>query len=353
LSLCCGCAKVTSIGSENADVKSSSLSELESAANGAVTPYVCNAGPTVCPIDYFIVAAYHAILGRAPSLQGTPAEIDAAAQVYLATYSAHPAAHTGGRQTAAQQAVVQLLLDFGNAQNPGRPNGILAYTENLTQQMGFEYTHDLVKAYYLEFVRRAPSDQELNLGVRFLASGQTDQALQELLLSSSDFAYEQTNATLCANPNLAQCYQPEMDPSVGKSEPASNSSGPLTASDIFSIRTAIQLSSAPDYFSILMVGLYQTLLDRTPSPAELAAMANAHTQYQMPFGSFLAPFVNSAEARTDFVYKAYQAYLGRPPSPTDLSVALGALASGKQNEDIQMAILSSAEFFTDSQPTQP
>jgi hypothetical protein len=94
-----------------------------------------------------------------------------------------------------------------------------------------------------------------------------------------------------------------------------------------------------------VTGLYQDLLGRTPSLAEVSgwvqALANGLAPTAVAYG-----FAAGPEREGQRVTADYQQLLGRAPSPTEVAGWVGAFEAGQAtNEDVVAGFLASAEFF--------
>src|SRR5207237_4594788 len=92
-------------------------------------------------------------------------------------------------------------------------------------------------------------------------------------------------------------------------------------------------------------GMYQDLLGRTPSQAEVdgwvKALAAGESTTDIAFG-----FAASAEREGQRVTADYQQYLGRSPSAAEVAGWVSAFESGtKTNEDVVAGFVGSVEYF--------
>jgi uncharacterized protein YkwD len=96
-----------------------------------------------------------------------------------------------------------------------------------------------------------------------------------------------------------------------------------------------------------VVGLYQTILGRTPSAGEIAPWA---ADLQSPMGRLgvASAIEHSPEARTRLVKGWYQTYLGRTAINGEEQFWVNAMVSGATEEDVLGAILGSPEFYNRS-----
>jgi Domain of unknown function (DUF4214)/PEP-CTERM motif len=91
---------------------------------------------------------------------------------------------------------------------------------------------------------------------------------------------------------------------------------------------------------------YLDMLQRPADPADVAAGLSAlgsETRYQ-----FALALDTSTEYYQLLVRSYFQDFLGRAPSPSDLSLYTGFLVSKNTDEFVQAQLASSAEFFLDS-----
>jgi hypothetical protein len=89
--------------------------------------------------------------------------------------------------------------------------------------------------------------------------------------------------------------------------------------------------------------LYQTILGRTGSAAEVAGWVGAMQGTTSPAGVASA-FEHSAEARARLVATWYATYLGRVPAMGEVQAWVAAMMSGLSEEQAQADILGSNEF---------
>src|SRR5262249_33657152 len=88
------------------------------------------------------------------------------------------------------------------------------------------------------------------------------------------------------------------------------------------LETRLALSSAQ-----YVTALYNTLLHRTPQPAEVAGQVTTLNARQDPEQLALA-FTTSPEYQTDLVQSFYRTFLGRQPSPTETTGWVQQLQAG-------------------------
>jgi hypothetical protein len=125
----------------------------------------------------------------------------------------------------------------------------------------------------------------------------------------------------------------------------------LTAGGTFE-QLAEGLTTSPEYFQDnggtntgFVTALYQDVLGRTPSQAELDGWVNALNNGASRLSVSVA-FLTSTEYRTDLVTLDYNLYLGRNPDPTGLAGWLTALNNGATDQMVLAGILGSPEGFT-------
>lgn len=98
--------------------------------------------------------------------------------------------------------------------------------------------------------------------------------------------------------------------------------------------------------------LYQDLLHRTPSSAELNMLMMV---LNAKGGGELVPAVITAstEFRMDEVRGYYNQFLGRQPADGEISALIGLLFNGSPNDDVKAVILASDEYFRHSGGSNP
>jgi hypothetical protein len=93
-------------------------------------------------------------------------------------------------------------------------------------------------------------------------------------------------------------------------------------------------------------GLYERLLEREPSDAELDTFLTDLRTRKIHTGDVADYFVNSSEFHEVLVRKLYAAYLDREPeSPTGLEATTKALDDGQSLDEAAILILASDEFL--------
>lgn len=108
---------------------------------------------------------------------------------------------------------------------------------------------------------------------------------------------------------------------------------------------ALTLSASPLADENFINQVYLDLLARPVDAAGLTAgltfLAGNSRQ------SYALSILDSTEYRTDLARTYYQAYLGRPPMPVEVSGFLSLLGGGGTDQQAQAGILGSAEYFSD------
>jgi hypothetical protein len=164
----------------------------------------------------------------------------------------------------------------------GVANGILLSTENL---------NNFVTGEYLRFLRRGPDPVGLSSFVAQLQSGLAPEAVEAAFVSSSEYIVKHGN-------------------------------------DV----------------SLWVRGLYQDLLGRTPSAAEVAFWVSQQ-QAGVPNFQIAVGFTTSAEREAIVIREDYSTFLGRAPEPAGLAHWLGRFRQGANREGVASEILSSNEDF--------
>jgi hypothetical protein len=93
-----------------------------------------------------------------------------------------------------------------------------------------------------------------------------------------------------------------------------------------------------------VTGMYQDILGRTPSQAEVNNWVNAlnhgETPEQVAYG-----FAASAEREGNRVRADYQTFLGRTPAPSEVTSWVKAFGNGLTNESLVAGFLGSTEYY--------
>ena len=98
--------------------------------------------------------------------------------------------------------------------------------------------------------------------------------------------------------------------------------------------------------SDFICSVYQVLFSRAPTASELSNAVASLVKAETPTRTSVADEVlASAEHRNDLLSGYFQTYLGRPVDSSGLASFGGLFASGATDEDVQAAILGSAEYF--------
>jgi hypothetical protein len=121
---------------------------------------------------------------------------------------------------------------------------------------------------------------------------------------------------------------------------ASSSGGPYVPLQVEELEDRRLLSS--DGF---VTGLYNAILHRAPSPAEVNGWVTAMHSGASPEQVALA-FTTSAERLSNVIRADYEIFLGRQPALAEVSAWLGQLQTGQNEKQVEAAILASDEFFT-------
>jgi hypothetical protein len=94
-----------------------------------------------------------------------------------------------------------------------------------------------------------------------------------------------------------------------------------------------------------VTGLYNDVLGRAPSAAELNAWVVALDSGSATRSQVAVDFLTSTEYRTDLVTGYYNEFLGRAPDTAGLNGWVGALAAGATDQEVLAGILGSPEGF--------
>ncbi len=95
-----------------------------------------------------------------------------------------------------------------------------------------------------------------------------------------------------------------------------------------------------------VLGLYERVLGRTPTSAELSYWLTELVRGNITQAGLAHTFINSTEHRILAIEALYQQHLGRSADAAGLAHWLGLLGRGGSMADVQLAILSSSEFYS-------
>ena len=116
-------------------------------------------------------------------------------------------------------------------------------------------------------------------------------------------------------------------------------------------QVAEQLTSSGEYFALqgstnqgFITGLYQDVLNRTPSNAEIAGWVTALDNGTSRL-SVSTDFLTSQEYRTDLVQADYLTFLLRPADSAGVAAWVNALNAGATDQEVLAAIFGSAEGY--------
>jgi hypothetical protein len=171
---------------------------------------------------------------------------------------------------------------FGSQLDSGTPPGSVA----LSILQSLEYRTMLVRSFYLSFLHRSPSPEELVAGLAALVGGLSDEGLEASLLGSEEYFQNRGGGT---------------------------QDGFLNA-------------------------LYHDLLGRAPTAGERALFGGASRM------QVAAQVLASNEYRTLLIQSYFQMFLGRAPTSAELSAFLAMFGAGASDEAVAAAILGSADY---------
>src|SRR5579863_8142528 len=98
--------------------------------------------------------------------------------------------------------------------------------------------------------------------------------------------------------------------------------------------------------------VYQDVLGR-PADTQALAWGTAQVNSGQPRTDFVEQVVDSDEADADFVAKTYQHYLGRNADEVGQEYWVHEMQAGVNDQEIEAAFLSTAEFYARAGGTQP
>jgi hypothetical protein len=219
--------------------------------------------------------------------------------------------------------------------NPNTTDDRAADDAGLSPQQRF------VQALYLDALGRPGIVAELNVWVGVLNSVPNGQAAVARAIETSpegrDNLVQGWYLTFLGRPAVGGEEAPHVNALLAGASEESVLSDILGGPEFHAHAQTLVSSGTPD--ERFVQALYQTLLGRTASPAELAgqvAGVNAG-RAQVAMG-----FLQSAEFRTDLVEEYYRVLLHRDGSPGDVS---GWVNSGLGLLDLRVAFESQPEFF--------
>jgi hypothetical protein len=93
-----------------------------------------------------------------------------------------------------------------------------------------------------------------------------------------------------------------------------------------------------------VTGMYEDLLERTPSPSEVARWVNALNHGLSP-QQVAYDFAAGVEAKGLRITADYLIYLNRTPTPAEGAVWVNAFENGYSNEDLVAAFVGSSEYY--------
>lgn len=163
-----------------------------------------------------------------------------------------------------------------------------------------EYRNVLVKNYFQTLMKRQPTASELSTYTGLLASGASDQSVIAQIVTLSEYVVNATNGTGNNSLWLNQVY---LD-LLGRPRDAASSQGYLT-------------------------GLGNGTLTRLGVATSI---------------------LNSIEYKNRLITSYFTQFLGRTPTPGELSLYVGLLSSGRTDESIIAQLLDSNEYFLRSHP---
>jgi hypothetical protein len=174
-------------------------------------------------------------------------------------------------------------------------------------------------------------------------------------VTDADGNYTLTNAP--AGTYALRVAPTVLNQDVGTAIAVTVSGTPLTAQNI-ALRpdsTVLPVAVSPNLFAATTAnptaaqaaGLYQAILGRAGSSAEVAATAQATTAAGLSQFQLAETFLHSTEYLDDLVANDYRTYLGRAPDAPGETYWVGRLQSGATPEQVAIGFITSAEFAAD------
>jgi len=106
-------------------------------------------------------------------------------------------------------------------------------------------------------------------------------------------------------------------------------------------------AQVPQNWGPYVASLYNSLLNRAPSAAELSTVTAAMNGGNVTPAQLVQAFLHSGEYRADVVQADFAHYLGRSASAGELSVLTTLLGQGFSEQNLAAAVLASGESFAD------
>jgi hypothetical protein len=262
----------------------------------------------------------------------------------------------------------------------------------------------LITGYYERFLGRAPTSTELNTALTNLQQGGTPEQLIASILGTDEY-FNKVGGTNDAWVNAV--YQALLNRAPTSSE-SSAAITALTSGTMTREQVAAGILATDEYLGDFVTSIYQAYLSRTPSSSEIQiwlpllrqgsqapgtpspdeqfeALVLSSTEFYWKNGNSDIPWLTgvylvvlgrqpdptgfnmnlynteftygfqrydaaldvlmTTEYRQKVVTGFYQTYLGRSPTPTELTDGVNTLANGGTNEQVQASILGTDEYF--------
>jgi hypothetical protein len=187
--------------------------------------------------------------------------------------------------------------------------------------------------------RNGDSPNDLGSWLGALHGGTTHTAVATAILSSTEMF----------NRTITQLYERLLGRQPTASELTTASA--LLQRDGRIAELATQLVASPEYFALhgsdntqWVTGLYQDLLGRTPSTAEVQfwmGQLNSHATLTQ----VASQFTGGLEFQQDYVRAIFTIYLHRAPTTAELTAAVAQIQANATDATIAAAILSSSEYY--------
>jgi hypothetical protein len=145
-----------------------------------------------------------------------------------------------------------------------------------------------------------------------------------------------------AQNDIIGLYQSILGRTPGPSEVASWDGGLVSGLSLAEVRTDIATSAEAQND---IIGLYQSILGRTPGPSEVASWDGGLVS-GLSLAEVRTDIATSAEAQNDII-GLYQSILGRTPGPSEVASWDGGLVSGLSLAEVRTDIATSAEAQSD------
>ncbi len=192
---------------------------------------------------------------------------------------------------------------------------------------------------YQAILSRTPGQAEINA---WIATKLPITSIAAAIINSSEAITDQFNTIVQAmfGKNTQSLIPPDDEPAFSLDVHAGVSEAEMTSEMLVSAGNY----AATNFVAGYVANLYRDVLNRVGSAPEIAGVLTAVDNGSIAFGNLASFFLNSTEAKDDYVELEYTTLLGIVPSASTVS----ALAALPTREDVVIYIVGSPLFFADS-----